>query len=50
MNIQRFETTKVPILGLALGSPRKKCHLDLAPIESHKVYYRDGRGASSQRL
>jgi hypothetical protein len=33
-----------------LGSLGKKCHLDVAPTESHIIYYRDGSGASSQGL
>jgi hypothetical protein len=48
MSIQSFETTKVPILGLSLRSPEKKYHLDVAPAKSHKVYYREGSGASSK--
>jgi hypothetical protein len=51
MNIfQNFKTTKVLVLGLSLGSPRKKWHLDLTPMENHKIYYREGSGVSSQRL
>jgi len=37
MSAQSFETIKVIILGIL-----KKCHLDLAPMESHRVYYRKG--------
>jgi len=37
MSAQSFETIKVTILGML-----KKCHLDVAPVESHKVYYRKG--------
>jgi hypothetical protein len=33
-----------------LGSPRGKWHLDVILVERHKVYYREGSGASSQRL
>jgi hypothetical protein len=47
MNVQSFEITKVPILGLPLG---KKCHLDVTPMESNKIYYKEGSGASSQSL
>jgi hypothetical protein len=36
--------------GPNFGSLKKKCHLDVTPIESHKVYYREGSDASSQRL
>jgi hypothetical protein len=25
-------------------------HLDVVPMESHKVYYKEGNGASSKRL
>jgi hypothetical protein len=50
MNIQSFGITIIPILGLPLGSPRKKCHLDVALAKSHRIYYREGSGASSQRL
>jgi hypothetical protein len=50
MNVQSFETTKVPILKLPLGSLGKKCHLDVAPMESQKIYYREGSGVFSQRL
>jgi hypothetical protein len=33
------------ILGLPLGSPRTKCHLDVSLMERHKVYYkREGGG------
>jgi hypothetical protein len=42
MNVQNFKTPKVPILGLPFGSLGKKCHLDVAPAESHKMYYREG--------
>jgi hypothetical protein len=28
----------VGILGLPLGSPETKCHLDVAPVEKLKVY------------
>jgi hypothetical protein len=51
-SVQSLETTRVPILGLPspLGSPREKWHLDVIPTKRHKVYYREGNGASSQRL
>jgi len=50
MNIQNFETRRVPVLGFPFGNLGKKCHLDVAPVESHRIYYREGSGASSQRL
>jgi hypothetical protein len=50
MNIQSFETIKILVLGLPLGNLGKKCHLDVATMESHGIYYNEGSGASSQRL
>jgi len=50
MNVKNFGTTKVPILGLPLESPWKNYHLDVAPIESHRVYYRERSDASYQKL
>jgi hypothetical protein len=50
MNVQRFGTTKVSILGLPFGNPVKKWHLDVVPTKRHIVYYREGSDASSQRL
>jgi hypothetical protein len=50
MNIQSLGTTKISILGLPFGSLGKKCHLDVAPMETHRIYYKEGSGASSQRL
>jgi hypothetical protein len=50
MNIQSLGTIRIPILRLSLGSPRKKYHLDVAPVKSYKIYYKGGSGASSQRL
>jgi hypothetical protein len=32
------------------GSPGEKWHLDVVLAERHKIYYREGSGASSQRL
>jgi hypothetical protein len=37
-----FKVARVPtvgISGLPLGSPEIKSHLDVAPVESYKVYY-----------
>jgi hypothetical protein len=40
-----LKVTKVPTLGISLGSPRTKCHLDVGLVERHKVYYkREGDG------
>jgi hypothetical protein len=47
MNVQNFKTTRVPILGLSLGNLGEKCHLDIAHVENHRIYYRKGSGASS---
>jgi hypothetical protein len=33
----------VRISGLPLGSPETKNHLDVAPVERHRVYYKGGR-------
>jgi hypothetical protein len=49
MSVQSLETTRVPILGPPLESLDKKCHLDITPAKSHRIYYRE-RGASFQRL
>jgi hypothetical protein len=38
------EAPVVGILGLPLGSPRTKSHLDLAPMESCRVYYKGEDG------
>jgi hypothetical protein len=45
MNVQSFGTTIVP-----LESPGEKWHLDMIPAKRHKVYYREGSGASSESL
>jgi hypothetical protein len=50
MNVQSFATTRVTILGLSLGRPVEKCHLNVILAERHIIYYREGSGASSQRL
>jgi len=47
MSVQSFKITSIPILGLSLRNPEKKYHLDVALANSHKVYYREGNGASS---
>jgi len=42
---------KVPILGileLSLGSPGIKCHLDVGPMASHRVYYKGEGGGFPQ--
>jgi len=45
-----FGIVRVLVLGLPFGSPREKWHLDVVPMERHKIYYKEGSGASSQRL
>jgi hypothetical protein len=34
----------VGILGLPLGSPETKCHLDVSIVERHKIYYKGEGG------
>jgi hypothetical protein len=41
MKLQKFKIIKVPTLGCPLGSPIRKCHLDVASMKKHKVYYRE---------
>jgi hypothetical protein len=38
----------VRISGLPFESPRTKCHLDVAPMESYKVYYKGEGGGFPQ--
>jgi hypothetical protein len=38
----------VRIMGLPLGSPRTKCHLDVGLVERHKVYYKGEGGGFPQ--
>jgi len=42
MNNQNFETIRIPILGFPLGSPEEKWHLDVVPMERHRIYYGGG--------
>jgi len=37
------------ILGLPLESPETKCHLDVGPVTSHRVYYK-GKVVTSPSL
>jgi hypothetical protein len=50
MNVHSFGTIKIPILGFPLRNPRENWHVDVVPVERHKVYYKEGNGASFQRL
>ncbi len=36
------------ILRLSLGSPRTKCHLDVALVKRHKIYYKGEGGGFPQ--
>jgi hypothetical protein len=38
----------VRILGLPLGSPETKCHLDVGLVERHKIYYKGEGGGFPQ--
>jgi hypothetical protein len=38
------EVPTVAISGLPLGSPKRKCHLDVAPVGSCRVYYKGEGG------
>ncbi len=38
----------VRISGLSFGSPGTKCHLDVAPVERHKKYYKGEGGGFPQ--
>jgi len=46
----KFGTTKVRVLGLPLGSLVEKWHSDVILTKRHKIYYREGSGASPQML
>jgi hypothetical protein len=41
-----FQDSKIP----NFGTPNKNCHMDVAPMESHRVYCKEGSGVSSQKL
>ncbi len=46
MSVQSFGTTRVQVLGFS----KKNDILDVVLVEKHKVYYKEGSGAFSQRL
>jgi hypothetical protein len=48
IDLRNIWTSK--ILGLPFGNLEKKWHLDVVFVGRHKIYYREGSGASSQRL
>jgi hypothetical protein len=42
-----LEVAKVPVVGISglpFGSPRTKSHLDAAPVERRKIYYKGEGG------
>jgi hypothetical protein len=42
MNVQSFETTRAPILGLPLGNTGEKWHLDVVPMGGIEYNIRRG--------
>ncbi len=44
MGPQRRGSPKLENFGIPLGSPGTKSHLDVAPVERHKVYYKEEGG------
>jgi hypothetical protein len=48
--LRKLWTSKVLGQQVLIGSPEEKWHLDVIPTKRHKLYYREGSGASSQRL
>jgi hypothetical protein len=42
-----FEVPVMGFSGLPLGSPKTKCHLDVAPVERRKKYYKGEAGGSN---
>jgi hypothetical protein len=45
------KVAKVPIVRISrlpFGSPRTKCHLDVSPMASHRVYYKGEGGGFHQ--
>jgi hypothetical protein len=52
MKLCAFKVAGVPtfgISGLPLGSPETKSHLDVAPVESYRIYYM-GEGGGFPRI
>jgi hypothetical protein len=43
-----MKVSSVGISGLSFKSPRTKCHLDVAPMERHKIYYKGEGGGLPQ--
>jgi hypothetical protein len=48
MGLQSRGSPSLRILGLPLGSPETKSHLDVAPVERRKVYYKGEGGGFPQ--
>ncbi len=51
VKLRRPKVTRRPtlaILGLPFGSPETKCHLDVGPMGSHRVYYKGEGGGFPQ--
>jgi hypothetical protein len=46
----KFHENKNPNFGTPTWESRKIYHLDVTLMESHKIYYKEGSGVSSQRL
>jgi hypothetical protein len=49
--LHAFKVAGVPVVaisGLPLGNPRTKSHLDVAPVERHRVYYKGEGGGFPQ--
>jgi hypothetical protein len=44
MSSQSLEIQPGTVLGLLLGSPGKKCHSDVAPVEQRREYYMEEGG------
>jgi hypothetical protein len=44
MAVQSFGSPAGTISGLHFGSPKNLCHLDVAPMGHHRVYYREYGG------
>jgi hypothetical protein len=45
----KFQDGKSPNFKTPTWESWEKCHLDVTHVESHKIYYKEGSGASSQR-
>ncbi len=50
MGLQSCENPNLAISGLPLGSSGTNCHLDVGPVERHRVYYKGEGGGFPQVL